>query len=116
MFAETIREIRQRVPDYRVEVLIPDFQGLEEPLRMVMDAKPDILNHNTETVPRLYRVARQRTLRALAASCCDYAKEVSPKLDPDESPGVMVGTGRGAATKCGDVSCGTWPRVAARIS
>ena len=70
VFANTIREIRQRVPGCRVEVLIPDFQGLEEPLRIVMDAKPDILNHNTETVPRLYRVARsgaryERTLRLL---------------------------------------------------
>src|SRR5271169_5955956 len=68
VFAETIAEIRRRMPDCRVEVLIPDFQGLEEPLRIVMDARPDILNHNTETVPRLYRVARsgaryERTLR-----------------------------------------------------
>ena len=72
VFADTITEIRQRVPGCRVEVLIPDFQGLEEPLRIVMDAKPDILNHNTETVPRLYRVARsgaryERTLRLLQA-------------------------------------------------
>src|ERR1700739_595384 len=58
VFAETIREIRRRGPGCRVEVLIPDFQGLEEPLRIVMDSEPNILNHNTETVPRLYRVAR----------------------------------------------------------
>jgi len=55
IFAETIRQIRGRTPDCRIEVLIPDFQGLEEPLRIVLEAGPDILNHNTESVPRLYR-------------------------------------------------------------
>ena len=69
-------------PNAGVEVLIPDFQGLEEPLRIVMDAEPDILNHNTETVPRLYRVARsgaryERTLRLL-----ERAKEMNPSNRP----------------------------------
>ena len=78
VFADTITEIRKRVPDCRVEVLIPDFQGHDEPLQIVMDARPDILNHNTETVPRLYRVARsgaryERTLRLL-----ERAKEMNP--------------------------------------
>src|ERR1700733_8164290 len=91
VFAETIREIRRRVPDCRVEVLIPDFQGWEEPLNIVMDAKPDILNPNTETVPRLYRVARsgaryERTLRLL-----ERAKEINPAI-PTKT-GVMVGLG-----------------------
>src|SRR5277367_2757252 len=91
VFANTITEIRKRMPDCRVEVLIPDFQGLEEPLRIVMDAKPDILNHNTETVPRLYRVARsgaryERTLRLL-----ERAKEINPAI-PTKT-GVMVGLG-----------------------
>src|SRR6202142_2741884 len=91
VFAETIREIRRRVPGCRVEVLIPDFQGMEEPLRIVMDAKPDILNHNTETVPRLYRVARsgaryERTLRLL-----QQAREMNPAI-PTKT-GVMVGLG-----------------------
>src|ERR1700732_5360014 len=58
IFAETIREIRGLSPDCRIEVLIPDFQGLDESLRIVLDAKPDVLNHNTETVPRLYRAVR----------------------------------------------------------
>jgi lipoic acid synthetase len=58
IFAETIREIRRRVPECRVEVLIPDFKGSEEALSIVLDANPDILNHNVETVPRLYRVVR----------------------------------------------------------
>ena len=71
IFAETIRQIRELVPECRVEVLIPDFQGLEEPLRIVLEAKPNVLNHNTETVPRLYRAVRsgaryQRTLDLLA--------------------------------------------------
>jgi len=58
LFAATIREIRRRVPGCAVEVLIPDFKGSEEALRIVLDARPDVLNHNTETVPRLYRQAR----------------------------------------------------------
>lgn len=91
VFADTIREIRRCVPDCRVEVLIPDFQGLDEPLQIVMDAEPDILNHNTETVPRLYRVARsgaryERTLRLL-----ERAKQMKPAI-PTKS-GVMVGLG-----------------------
>jgi lipoic acid synthetase len=51
VFAETIREIRELSPDCRIEVLIPDFQGIDDALRIVLDAKPDVLNHNTETVP-----------------------------------------------------------------
>ncbi len=91
VFADTITEIRNRVSDCRVEVLIPDFQGLEEPLQIVMDVRPDILNHNTETVPRLYRVARsgaryERTLRLL-----ERAKEINPAV-PSKT-GVMVGLG-----------------------
>ena len=91
IFADTIREIRELVPDCRVEVLIPDFQGLEEPLRIVLEAKPNVLNHNTESVPRLYRVVRsgaryQRTLDLLANA---------KKLDPEmvTKSGVMVGLG-----------------------
>ena len=58
IFAETIRLIRERVPSCRVEVLIPDFKGSEEALVSVLNARPDILNHNLETVPRLYRTVR----------------------------------------------------------
>src|ERR1035438_2891076 len=91
VFANTITEIRERMPDCRVEVLIPDFQGLEEPLQIVMDARPDILNHNTETVPRLYRVARSgarydRTLRLL-----QRAKEMNPTIPTKR--GVVGGRG-----------------------
>jgi lipoyl synthase len=91
IFAETIREIRELVPDCRVEVLIPDFQGLEDPLRIVLEAKPDVLNHNTETVPRLYRAVRsgaryQRTLDLLANAKKWDAAMVTKS-------GVMVGIG-----------------------
>jgi lipoic acid synthetase len=91
IFAETIREIRELVPDCRVEVLIPDFQGLEEPLRIVLAAKPNVLNHNTESVPRLYRVVRsgaryQRTLDLLV-----NAKKWDPEMVTKS--GVMVGLG-----------------------
>ena len=70
IFADTIRQTRARLPACRIEVLIPDFQGDERALRTVLDARPDVLNHNTETVPRLYRMARSggrypRTLELL---------------------------------------------------
>ena len=55
---EVIEEIRMQAPGCRVEVLTPDFQGVEESLRMVVAARPEILNHNIETVPRLYRIAK----------------------------------------------------------
>jgi lipoic acid synthetase len=58
VFAATIREIRARVPGCTVEVLIPDFKGRGDALQAVADARPDVLNHNVETVPRLYRSAR----------------------------------------------------------
>jgi lipoyl synthase len=91
VFAETIREIRKVQPDCRVEVLIPDFQGIDDCLKIVLDAQPDILNHNTETVPRLYRVARsgaryERTLRLLG-----NVKKFSPTAV--SKTGVMVGLG-----------------------
>jgi len=91
VFAETIRQIRQQVPGCSVEVLIPDFQGIDECLKIVLDAKPDILNHNTESVPRLYRAVRsgaryERTLQLLA-----NVKEFSPKTV--SKTGVMVGLG-----------------------
>jgi len=57
-FAKTIEEIRKRIPDACVEVLIPDFQGSTEALQTVLQARPDVLNHNIETVPRLYPLAR----------------------------------------------------------
>jgi lipoyl synthase len=91
IFAETIRQIRELSPGCRVEVLIPDFQGLDQALKIVVDAQPDVLNHNTETVPRLYRVVRsgaryERTLRLL-----ENAKAIAPAMVTKS--GVMVGLG-----------------------
>jgi len=91
IFAETIRQVRELSPECRIEVLIPDFQGLDEALKIVLDARPDVLNHNTETVPRLYRVVRsgaryERTLGLLA-----NAKKFSPGIVTKS--GVMVGLG-----------------------
>jgi lipoyl synthase len=91
IFAETIRETRARSPHCRIEVLIPDFQGEEAALRAVLDARPDVLNHNTETVPRLYRMARsggryERTLELL-----DRARRFAP--DIPTKTGLMVGLG-----------------------
>jgi lipoic acid synthetase len=90
-FAMVIDEIRRQAPGCQVEVLIPDFQGNEEAIRIVVEARPEILNHNTESVPRLYRVVRsgaryERTLRLL-----EYSKEVNPKVVTKS--GVMVGLG-----------------------
>lgn len=91
IFADTINAIRQRRPDTRIEVLIPDFRGDPTALRTVLDARPDVLNHNTETVPRLYRRARsggryERTLELL-----DRARTYAPHI-PTKS-GLMVGLG-----------------------
>ena len=95
IFAETIRQVRELSPECRIEVLIPDFQGLDEALKVVLDARPDVLNHNTETVPRLYRVVRsgaryERTLRLL-----ENAKKLSPGMVTKS--GVMVGLGETVA-------------------
>ena len=95
IFAQTIEEVRRVAPDCRVEVLIPDFQGIDEALRIVLEARPNVLNHNTETVPRLYRAVRsgaryERTLRLLERS-----KEISPNIATKS--GVMVGLGEDIA-------------------
>jgi lipoic acid synthetase len=91
IFAETIRETRARLAACRIEVLIPDFQGNEAALHTVLDARPDVMNHNTETVPRLYRMARSggrygRTLELLERSR-QYAPDIPTKT------GIMVGLG-----------------------
>jgi lipoic acid synthetase len=90
-FAATIRAIKARRPECRVEVLIPDFQGDEAPLRAVLDAAPDVLNHNTETVPRLYRLARPGGRYTRALELLDRARQWAPAI-PTKS-GLMVGLG-----------------------
>jgi lipoic acid synthetase len=91
IFAETVRETRARLPHCRIEVLIPDFQGNEAALRAVLDARPDILNHNTETVPRLYRMARSGGRYARTLELLDRARRYAP--DIPTKTGVMVGLG-----------------------
>ena len=91
VFAATIRAIRTRRPACRVEVLIPDFQGSETALQTVLDAQPDVLNHNTETVPRLYRLARPGGRYARALELLDRARRRAPAI-PTKT-GLMVGLG-----------------------
>jgi lipoic acid synthetase len=90
-FAATVRETRVRVPHCRIEVLIPDFQGSESALKTVLDAGPDILNHNIETVPRLYRNARPGGRYDRALQLLDRARRLAPHV-PTKS-GLMVGLG-----------------------
>jgi lipoic acid synthetase len=90
-FAATIRAIRSRRPECRIEVLIPDFQGQDTPLRTVLDARPDVLNHNTETVPRLYRLARPGGRYARALELLERARRLAPAI-PTKT-GLMVGLG-----------------------
>jgi lipoyl synthase len=75
IFAETIRLIHERVPGCKVEVLIPDFKGSEEALSIVLGANPDILNHNVETVPRLYRTVRPQANYRQSLEVLDRAKQ-----------------------------------------
>lgn len=91
IFADTITETRQRLPQCRIEVLIPDFKGEEAPLRAVLSARPDVLNHNTETVPRLYRMARSGGRYPRTLELLDRARTIAPDI-PTKS-GVMVGLG-----------------------
>jgi len=90
-FAETIREIKTHVPSCSVEVLVPDFQGNEDSIRSVLEASPDIYNHNTETVPRLYKRCRpggryERVMRIFTT-----AKQIAPDI-PTKS-GIILGMG-----------------------
>ncbi len=94
-FVEVIREIREQAPGCRVEVLTPDFQGVEEALRMVVAAHPEILNHNIETVPRLYRIAKsggkyERSLEFLRKAKAIAAEAGETRVT---KTGIIVGLG-----------------------
>ena len=89
IFAATIQEIRAHLPACRIEVLIPDFQGSEEALNIVLDAQPDILNHNTETVPRLYKTVRPQAQYHRSLEVLERAKARGFTT----KSGVMVGLG-----------------------
>jgi lipoic acid synthetase len=91
LFALTIEAIRQRVPGCKVEVLVPDFQGSHQAMETVMNAAPDVLNHNTETVPRLYRQVRLGARYERSLDMLRYAKQLRPHI-PTKS-GLMLGLG-----------------------
>jgi lipoic acid synthetase len=90
-FAAVITAVRSSTPDCRIEVLIPDFQGSAASLRTVLDAGPDVLNHNTETVPRLYRLARPGGRYPRALEVLDRARTIAPHI-PTKT-GLILGLG-----------------------
>jgi lipoic acid synthetase len=94
LFALVIRAIRRRIPGCGVEVLIPDFQGNLAAVETVMDARPDVLNHNTETVPRLYRQVRLGARYERSLDVLEHAKRCAPAT-PTKS-GLMLGLGETA--------------------
>ena len=89
IFAETIRLIREEVPGCTIEVLIPDFRGLWDALQVVLDARPELLNHNVETVPRLYRRVRPQADYQRSLDVLRIAKEQGLRT----KSGIMVGLG-----------------------
>jgi len=90
-FAKTIRAVRKRLPEARVEVLVPDFNGDINSLKIVLDAGPDVFNHNVETVQRLYPAVRQMADYWRSLSVLKSAKELSPELTVKS--GFMLGLG-----------------------
>jgi lipoic acid synthetase len=90
-FAMVVDEIRRQAPGCRVEVLIPDFQGNPEAIRTVVEARPEVLNHNTESVPRLYRVVRSGARYERSLELLRYSKQLWPA--GITKSGVMVGLG-----------------------
>jgi lipoyl synthase len=108
-FAETIQEVRIALPEALIEVLIPDFQGDEEALMTVVAAHPDVLNHNLETIPRLYPLVRPGAVYRRSLELLRKAKTFDPLL-PTKS-GLMLGLGesaeelRGALLDLRDAGC-----------
>jgi len=89
IFAETIRLLREEIPGITIEVLIPDFRGVWEALQYVIDAKPEVLNHNLETVPRLYRTVRPQAKYPRSLELLKICKEAGLRT----KTGIMVGLG-----------------------
>jgi lipoyl synthase len=94
-FVDVIREIRTQAPGCRVEVLTPDFQGVDEALRLVVAARPDILNHNIETVPRLYGIAKSGGRYARSLEFLRAAKVIAAAAGHTQvtKTGIIVGLG-----------------------
>jgi lipoic acid synthetase len=95
VITSVIREIRIQSPGTRVEVLTPDFQGKDESLRMVVDAAPEILNHNIETVPRLYRIAKSGGRYERSLEFLRRAKDIAAESGKSQvtKTGIIVGMG-----------------------
>jgi len=91
LFSHTIRAIREHIPGCKVEVLVPDFQGSRAAMEIVMEAQPDVLNHNIETVPRLYRQVRLGARYERSLDMLTYAKQLRSSI-PTKS-GLMLGLG-----------------------
>jgi lipoyl synthase len=91
IFARTVTQIRGRVPDCKIEVLIPDFRGDWNALQTVIGARPDVLNHNTETVPRLYREVRKGAIYERSLELLRRAKLLAPGIST--KTGLMLGLG-----------------------
>lgn len=91
IFAETIRQIHLKLPGCSVEVLVPDFQGNEDSIRAVLDAAPEIYNHNTETVPRLYKKARPGGRYERVMEIFRFVKRTAPQI-PTKT-GIILGMG-----------------------
>ncbi|HEY3219053.1 MAG TPA: lipoyl synthase [Candidatus Limnocylindria bacterium] len=111
IFAETIREIRRQSPGTTVEVLIPDFQGSPEALAAVLDARPEVLSHNVETVPRLYQRVRPQArydrslgvLRRISESAPDITCKTGVMLGLGEAKDEVLATMRDIVTQGTDV-------------
>ena len=91
IFAATIRAVRQRLPECRVEVLIPDFKGNWDALAEVVEARPDVLNHNMESIARLYDVVRPQAKYGRSLELLERVKQLDP--DMRTKSGLMVGLG-----------------------
>ncbi len=90
-FAETIRMVRRYLPKAGIEVLTPDFLGNREALKIVLDAGPDVFNHNIETVPRLYSQVRPQAVYRQSLEVLKAAREIAPSIATKS--GLMVGLG-----------------------
>jgi len=90
-FADTIRQINQHLPDTSTDVLIPDLKGSKDNLKIVIEAKPDILAHNLETVPRLYKAARQQANYHISLKILEWTKEIDSTIYTKS--GLMIGLG-----------------------
>lgn len=90
-FAKVVREIRKNTPKVSVELLIPDMQGNEELIDIILDSEPDILNHNVETVPELYNKVRPMAIFHRSIKVLDYSKKSKPNIKTKS--GIMLGLG-----------------------